>query len=64
MVTRVMITIIDKRAETAWISDFSDPEPKKIEKNKKKDQNCYRQRTEAENWIQSLTVTVTGSCFL
>ena len=25
----IMVTIIDKRTGTAWISDFFDPEPKK-----------------------------------
>jgi len=25
----IMVTIIGKRTETAWISDFFDPEPKK-----------------------------------
>jgi len=34
----VMITVIDKRTEIAWISDFFDPESKKTEK----DRNRYR----------------------
>ena len=48
----VMVTIIGKRTETAWISDFF--EPKKIKTVIDKRTGI---ETEIKNWIQPLIVT-------
>jgi len=45
----VMITVIGKRTETAWISDFFDP------KRQKKTEIVIDKKTgtETKNWVQS-----------
>jgi len=50
----IMVTIIGKRTEIAWISDFFDPEPKKIKTVIDKRTGI---ETEIKNWIQPLIVT-------